>query len=149
MPKVRRAVASDLDAMIELFQHAPVSLVVTPIEPAREIWQQTLAQDGVDVLVSEEDERIVSTCMLITVPNLLRGGHEHGFIENVVTHDDYRRRGHGTAVIQAALELARAQGCFHVMLQTGRQDPGVHQFYERQGFTSENRVAYTVRYPET
>lgn len=97
--------------------------------------------------MSDEDCRIVATCMLITAPNLLREGRKHGFIENVVTHNRYLRRGHGSAVIQAALEAAWAQGCFHVMLRSGRKDPHVHRFYERQGFEGGLRVGYVARCP--
>ena len=145
MPKARLAVSSDIEGLIELFEHAPVSPVATPIEVARSIWTETLTRDGTQVFVSEEDQKIVSTCMLITVPNLLREGRKHAFIENVVTHNDYRRRGHGTAVIQSALESAWTQDCFQVMLQTGRQDPAVHEFYQGLGFQSGSRVAYAVR----
>ena len=147
MPRARLAVSTDLDSLLELFEHAPVSRHVTPIEAARAIWACTLAQDGVDVFVSDEESRIVATCMLITTPNLLREGRKHGFIENVVTHNSYLRRGHGSAVIQAALEAAWTQGCFHVMLQSGRKDPHVHRFYERQGFESGLRIGYVARCP--
>jgi len=145
MPRARPAVSTDLDSLLELFEHALVSRHVTPFEAAREIWASTLAQEGVDVYVSDEDSRIVSTCMLMTAPNLLREGRKHGFIENVVTHNSYLRRGHGSAVIQAALKAAWAQGCFHVMLQSGRKDPQVHRFYERQGFEGGLRVGYVAR----
>jgi GNAT superfamily N-acetyltransferase len=62
------------------------------------------------VFVSDEDARIVSTCMLITAPNLLRGSRPHGMIENVVTHPACQRRGHGRAVIGAALDQGLAAG---------------------------------------
>ena len=41
---------------------------------------------------------------------------------------------HGGAVIEAALAAAWANDCYHVLLQTGRQDARVHRFYERCGF---------------
>ncbi len=147
MPRARSAVLSDLDSLLDLFEHAPVSRRATPIEAARETWKQTLDQDGVYVFVSEEDSRIVATCMLITAPNLLREGRKHGFLENVVTHRDYVRRGHGSAVVQAALDKAWAQGCFHVLLQSGRKEAHVHRFYERQGFEGGVRVGYVARCP--
>jgi hypothetical protein len=52
--------------------------------------------------------------MLITAPNLLRGGRPHGMIENVVTH---------RAAIGAALDEAWQRGCRQVLLQSGRADP--------------------------
>src|SRR6516164_4790626 len=45
--------------------------------------------------------------MLITAQNLLRSGRRHSFL----THPDLRGRGHGRAVVQAALTHAWASDC--------------------------------------
>ena len=147
MPAARLANAADLDALLALFAVSEVSRAVEPRARAEQIWQETLARDGVAVFVSEADARIVSTCMLVTVPNLLRGGRQHGFIETVVTHSDYWGRGHGRAVIAAALAEAWNRDCHHVLLQSGRADPRVHRFYEGCGFVPGLRTAYAARRP--
>ena len=134
MPQARLAVSNDLAAILELFAQADVSASVMPIERAEEVWGQTLGQQGVYVFVSDTGPQIAATCMLITAPNLLRSGCQHGFVENVVTHSRFQRQGHGNAVVRAALDKAWQADCFHVLLQSGRQDPGVHRFYEKCGF---------------
>src|SRR5260370_33211039 len=106
MPAARLATPTDLDALLALFAVSEVSRAAEPRAKAEQIWQETLARDGLVVFVSEADARIVSTCMLITVPNLLRGGRQHGIIENAVTHPNFQDRGHGDAVIAAALAEA-------------------------------------------
>jgi GNAT superfamily N-acetyltransferase len=85
--------------------------------------------------------------MLITVPNLLRGGRRHAFLENVVTHPELRGRGFGKVVVQAALAHAWATDCYHVLMQSGRKDPRVHAFYEGLGFEPGLRVAYVAKRP--
>jgi GNAT superfamily N-acetyltransferase len=120
MPIARVAAAADLPSLLALFAASEVSRHAEPIERARQIWSETLARDGLLVFVSDEDAKIVSTCMLITAPNLLRGGRPHGMIENVVTHPAFQRRGHGRAVIGAALDEAWKRGCHQVLLQSGR-----------------------------
>jgi GNAT superfamily N-acetyltransferase len=85
--------------------------------------------------------------MLVTVPNMLRGGRQHGFIENVVTRPEFQGRGHGRAVIAAALAEAWQRDCHHVLLQSGRADPRVHRFYEGCGFVPGLRTAYAARRP--
>jgi len=87
--------------------------------------------------------------MLVIAPNLLRGGRRHGFLENVVTHPELRGRGHGRAVVLAALGHAWAADCHHVLMQSGRADPRVHAFYERLGFKPGLRVAYAAVRPKT
>jgi GNAT superfamily N-acetyltransferase len=147
MPAARLADAADLDALLALFAVSDVSRAVEPRARAEQIWQQTLARDGLAVFVSEADATIVSTCMLITVPNLLRGGRQHGIIENVVTHPNFQGHGHGRAVIAAALAEAWKRDCHHVLLQSGRADPRVHRFYQGCGFVPGLRTAYAARRP--
>jgi hypothetical protein len=71
------------------------------------VWQETLERQGVYVFVSEEGSRVAATCMLITAPNLLRQGKGHGFLENVVTHPNFRGLGHGLETLSAQRTLAR------------------------------------------
>jgi GNAT superfamily N-acetyltransferase len=147
MPLARLAQRADLASLLDLFRVAEVSASAEPIERAERIWLEMLSHDGVAVFVSAIDASIVSTCMLITAPNLLRAGWRHGFLENVVTHPEFRGRGHGRAVVDAALAAAWAKDCYHVLLQSGRNDPRVHRFYQRCGFEPGLRIGYVARRP--
>ena len=149
MPGAQFAHPSDLPSLLALFAASEVSSAAEPRERAERIWQETLAQPAVHVFVSDEHDRIAATCMLITAPNLLRSGRRHGFLENVVTHPDLRGRGrgHGRAVVQAALAHAWASDCHHVLMQSGRADPRGHVFYAKRGFVPGIRVAYAARRP--
>ncbi len=152
LPRARLATQSDLPHLLALFAASPVSAAAGPGR-VEGIWQATLAREGLYVFVSPAGTGagppLAATCTLITAPNPLRGGRQHGFLENVVTHPAHRRRGHGRAVIAAALEKAWAEDCFHVLLQSGRADPGVHQFYEKLGFQPGLRTAYVARPPRS
>jgi len=149
MPIARLARASDLPSLLSLFDVSEVSAVAQPQERVESIWRETLEQKGVDVFVSDDRGRVAATCMLITAPNLLRGGRRHGFLDNVVTHPELRGRGHGKAVVHAALAHAWATDCHHVLMQSGRADPRVHAFYEGLGFRPGLRVAYVATRPTT
>ena len=147
MPNARLANVDDLGALLVLFAASDVSRSVEPRARAEQIWAETLAREGVAVFVSDADSRIVSTCMLITTPNLLRGGRQFGIVENVATHPGYQGRGHGRAVIAAALDEAWKQDCYQVLMQSGRADPHLHRFYEACGFVPGLRTAYCARRP--
>src|SRR5262245_46428782 len=112
MPSARPAKASDLESLLALFRVSEVSRAAEPLARAEQIWTEMLSRDRLTVFVAEADSKIVSTCMLITAPNLLRSGRQHGFLENVVTHPDYRGHGFGRAVVRAALAAAWEQDCF-------------------------------------
>lgn len=145
MPSARLALLSDLPSLLALFAVSEVSRAVEPGEQAERVWRETLAQSGLYVFVSDEQDRIAATCMLITAPNLLRGGRRHGMLENVVTHPELRGLGHGRAVVQAALTRAWVEGCHQVLMQSGRRDRRVHAFYERLGFLPGLRTAYVAK----
>ena len=145
MPNARLAQAADLASLLDLYRAAEVSSSAEPKEKAEQIWLEMLSHESISVFVSAVDAQIVATCMLITAPNLLRAGRQHGFLENVVTHPEFRRQGHGRAVVHAAIATAWTKNCYHVLLQSGRKDPGVHRFYERCGFEPGIRVGYVAR----
>ncbi|GLH80851.1 hypothetical protein SSBR45G_57600 [Bradyrhizobium sp. SSBR45G] len=145
--RARLAQAADLERLLDLFRASDVSAPVEPRDRAEQIWSETLALRWVDVFVAEAGPRIVSTCMLIAAPNLLRGGRAHAFLDNVVTHPEFRGFGYGRAVVQAALTEAWAKDCHHVLLQSGRKDPRVHRFYENCGFEPGRRTAYVAHRP--
>ncbi len=147
MPDARIARGDDLAALLALFRVSEVSAAPEPVEQVERIWAKMLSRDGLTVFVSEAESKIVSTCMLITAPNLLRSGRQHAFLENVVTHPGFRGRGFGRAVVLAALAAAWQQDCFHVFLQSGRADPRVHRFYESCGFEPGLRTAYVAKRP--
>lgn len=146
-PVARLARSSDLDGLLRLFEAAEVSSFAEPRSRAEQIWSETMGRTGVSVFVAEAMQTIVATCMLIIAPNLLRSGRQHGFIENVVTHPDFRGQGYGSAVLSAALERAWQEDCHQVLLQSGRPDPRVHAFYQKAGFVPGLRTAYAATRP--
>jgi ribosomal protein S18 acetylase RimI-like enzyme len=57
-------------------------------------------------------------------------------IEELVVDEGARRQGIGRALIQAALDWARAQGCSEVELSTEPDNLKAQAFYRRLGFES-------------
>lgn len=143
MAIIRLAEVGDLPSLLALYGACGFSEYAPP-EDAPGIWQAILERDGTDVVVAVSDGQIVSSCTLITAPNLLRGGQSHGFLENVATHPGHRGLGYGRDVVRFALARAWREGCFHVMMQSGRKDAGVHEFYRKQGFAPGLRTAYVI-----
>lgn len=90
--------------------------------------------DRIMVIVAERAGLLLSTCTLVTIPNLTRGVRPYGLIENVVTHPDHRRTGLGRSVLSFALDAAWQAGCYKVMLATGSRREETLRFYEKAGF---------------
>ena len=56
--------------------------------------------------MNEIDGEIVSSCVCVIILNLTRGIRPYAFVENVVTHKDYRGKGCATDCLQYAKEIA-------------------------------------------
>ena len=149
MRKVRRAELSDFVPLARLYLYLNPGTPVLENPKAREIWSDILADPNVAVFVAVLGGELVASCTLITAPNLMRQGTPHAYLENVVTHGDHRRQGHGRAVIETALNDAWKRGCRQVALFTGRgrADPFVLDFYAKCGLREEGKAALIARCP--
>ena len=82
-----------------------------------------LATRASELMGGERGEaRLVASCSINLVANLTRGCRPFALIENVVTHSEHRGRGYGQALLAHAQAFAWGQGCYKVMLMTGRKD---------------------------
>ena len=147
MPTARLAYASDLPSLPALFAVSEVSRCAERRERAECIWEEILAQPSIHVFAPPSTTEPRPHACSITAPDLLRRGRRHGFLENIVIHPDLRVRGHGRALVQAALAHAWASDCHHVLMQNGRADPRVHALYEGLGFVRDLQAGYIAKRP--
>ena len=76
------------------------------------------------------------------IPNLTRGVRPYAFIENVVTHADYRCRGYARECLDYAKSIAVKENCYKMMLLTGSKNPATLRFYENAGYNSSDKTAF-------
>jgi len=120
--------------LLDLYQHLiPGDEKPTP-EEAVERFERFTSYPGSAIFLGETNGLLVSSCALVVVPNLTRGGRPYGLLENVVTHADHRQRGFGRQLLDAASEAAWNSGCYKLMLMTGSKKPETLAFYLRAGF---------------
>jgi GNAT superfamily N-acetyltransferase len=141
---IRHVQQDDLDRLQELYRHLLVNDVRCPPDEAAGVLQKFLLYPGSAILVGTIAGEFVTSCTLVVIPNLTRGGKPYALIENVVTHADWRKRGFGSAVLKAATEQAWDQGCYKVMLMTSSRNPETLAFYEAAGF-EQNKTGFQIR----
>ncbi len=142
---IRDAVSSDLDELLGLYAQLNPSDPGLPGDAAERIFAEMAAREGLYVLVAVVDGKLVGSVTLVVIPNLTRSGASYALAENVVTHDDYRRRGIGKALIAEAARRAEGAGCYKLMLLTGRTEPHVRAFYTDCGFR-QDKVGFQIRF---
>lgn len=145
MATVRSVREEELDELLDLYRMLnPDDPELARDEALRRQWDAMLADDSLDVLVAEQGDGLVASCLLSITPNLTRTARPFGVLENVVTHEDHRGDGHGKRVVEAAIERARERDCYKVMLLTGTEREWKLAFYESCGFDRDAKTGFVV-----
>lgn len=68
----------------------------------------------------------------------------HLYVDDLVTDEAARSRGHGARLLRWLVERARAAGCVQLQLASALWRADAHRFYEREGL---ERRSYTFELP--
>ncbi|WOB07877.1 GNAT family N-acetyltransferase [Piscinibacter gummiphilus] len=148
MMLIRRLQARELGELLALYAHLHSADDPLPSPPIVEsVWQEMLSHPRLQCFGGRVDGALVASCTLTIIPNVTRGCRPYGVIENVVTHAGHRQQGHGRAMLAHALAHAWAEGCYKVMLMTGRTDDATLRFYESSGFDRHAKQAFISKPP--
>jgi GNAT superfamily N-acetyltransferase len=142
---IRIARPTELAALLNLYRHLHPDDPVPDSATAAAAWSALTGSDLIKVIVADRAGLLISTCTLVTIPNLTRGVRPYGLIENVVTHPDHRRIGLGRAVLSFALDAAWQAGCYKVMLATGSRREETLRFYQKAGFDRGGKTFFEAR----
>ncbi len=138
--KIRQARASDLTALLPLYDHLRGGLawVKRPPMQASDSHRKALAQmlkdPGIHLLVAQEGSAVVGTCTLYVLPRVYWSGKPWAILDSIVVAEDGQGQGRGTALIKHALALAKRAGCSQVNLTSNTRRTRAHRFYETLGF---------------
>jgi GNAT superfamily N-acetyltransferase len=110
-------------------------LVMSQLRPlliAEEFFTRIKGQqsEGYQLAFLENDEAIVSVAGF-RIQNMLSSGKTF-YVDDLVTDDAARSQGHGEAMLQWLIALAREAGCDTFSLDSGTQRQDAHAFYLRQ-----------------
>ncbi|SBS38935.1 putative acetyltransferase [Marinomonas spartinae] len=143
--EIKKLQKADLEGLLRLYRHLHLDDEHLEFEKASEIWAQSAKNDAISYWGLFLKSTLVSSCQLVQVPNLTRGGRAYCLIENVVTHPEYRNRGYGKTLLTSVLDHAWSQGCYKAMLMTGRSEESVLEFYGSVGFNGGEKQAFIAK----
>jgi GNAT superfamily N-acetyltransferase len=84
--------------------------------------------------VGEENGAVVGTFALLIMDNLGHLGATSAVVEDVAVAPALQGRSVGRRLMEHALGLARASGCYKLSLSSNLKREAAHAFYERLGF---------------
>lgn len=139
---IREAEFEDLDQMLELylFLHEKKKPVLDA--HLKDVWKQIIEDKNHHIIVNEVDGKIISSCVCVIIPNLTRDIRPYAFIENVVTHADYRGKGYASACLDYAKKIALSENCYKMMLLTSSKEKSTLDFYRNAGYNSNDKTVF-------
>ena len=139
---VREVEENELNELLELYLFLHEKFLPEITEHLRNTWRTIMQDENHHIIVKEIDGKIVSSCVCVIIPNLTRNIRPYAFIENVVTHGDYRGKGYATECLNYAKEIAEKTNCYKMMLLTGSKKETILNFYRNAGYNSTDKTAF-------
>ena len=139
---VREARKEELNDLLELYLNLHEDSIPKHDEHLKDTWDQIINDKNHHLIVNEIDGKIVSSCVCVIIPNLTRNVRPYAFVENVVTHADYRKKGYAKECLDHAKSIAIKENCYKMMLLTGSKKPETLRFYENAGYNSSDKTAF-------
>lgn len=147
--ELRELNEKDLESLIKLYEQLDGANGDFTAEDACKIWKAEIEGNRkIKYFGAVERGKVISTCYCLIIPNLTRLGSSIAFVENVVTDKEYRGQGLGRKVMEKAIEFARENNCYKIILQSASFRKEAHQFYKNLGFDGESKKAFIMKLKE-
>jgi hypothetical protein len=119
---------------VSLYRHLYPQYQMFAPALAASAFRQAMDEPGVTILAGFLGKRLVSSCMLIVIPNATWAGSPVGLIENIVTHSGHRQNGFAGEVIGCAIKLAWRLGGAKTLVLGGFNDAAMLGLCTSAGF---------------
>ena len=139
---IREITEKDLDGLLTLYTQLHKNPFPEKSDKLMQLWSDILSDPDHHIIVCEEKEKIVSSCVCVIIPNLTHEQRPYALIENVVTDEKYRKKGYATACLDFAKEIASKENCYKIMLMTGSKEESTLDFYRKSGYNSNDKTAF-------
>ena len=139
---VREVRHEDLNELLELYTFLHEDSIPEMNDHLADVWNMIIEDSNHHLIVNEIEGKLVSSCVCVIIPNLTRSVRPYAFVENVVTHGDYRGKGYATECLNYAKRIAEKENCYKMMLLTGSKKPETLKFYENAGYNSSDKTAF-------
>lgn len=139
---VREANKEDLKEILELYLCLHEESIPEESDYLLSTWNQIIEDENHHLIVNEINGKIVSSCVCVIIPNLTRNVRPYAFVENVVTHTDFRGQGLASECLEYAKQMAQQRNCYKMMLLTGSKKKETLDFYTRAGYNSTDKTAF-------
>lgn len=145
MDMIRLATREDLAGLLALYRELRPHDPELSVAQADNALHELLTNPDIFLIVVEENQQLIASCMLGLIPTLTNGARPFAMIEHVITNSHCRGKGIGTRMLRFAIDLAWQKNCYKVMLLSGMQRVEAHRVYEKLGFRGDVEKGYALK----
>lgn len=138
--EIRSVQDRDLYGLLALYTQLHSNAMPASSERLSALWDSIRADPNHHIIVAEYNGAIVSSCVLVVIPNLTHDQRPYALIENVVTDAQHRNMGLASACLAFAKEIAVRENCYKIMLLTGSKREETLRFYRNAGYNSQDKT---------
>jgi ribosomal protein S18 acetylase RimI-like enzyme len=132
--KIRIMTIEDYDEIYNLWINTP-GMGLNNLDDSKDGFAKYLARNPNTCFVAEKDDSIIGAILC---------GHDgrRGYISHTSVAGSERRRGVGTALVNAAISALKYEEINKVALVVFSKNENGNAFWEKQGFTQRNDLIY-------
>jgi GNAT superfamily N-acetyltransferase len=137
MTLVRLATEKDIPRILELYRQLsfnPTEHRSPSVAECQQVFQKMSTLPGYELLVAEEDGKVVGSTVLAILPGFAHGTSPFAVVEYVVVDEKHRSRGIGKLLMAYVIARAKKAGCYKIMLTSDKRRKQAHEFYRSLGF---------------
>ena len=139
----REASKEDLEEVLGLYAQPDFDDgKILSLSEAEHLFERMAHYPDYKIYVALCEEQLVGTFALLVMDNLGHLGAPSAIIEDVAVDPRWQGHGIGKKMMEHALELCRAKGCYKAVLSSNLKRERAQAFYESLGF---ERHGYSYR----
>lgn len=140
--KIREVIDQDLKGLLTLYTQLHDNPLPEETEELISLWRSILEDKNHHIIIGTMENKIITSCVVVIVPNLTHSQRPYALIENVITHESHRNKGYASLILDYAKELAKKENCYKIMLMTGSKKESTLNFYEKAGYNKLDKTAF-------
>ena len=139
MRQIRKATGADASGIANLYSE------LTSLSPVRVEAERidAVAQDNnTYLMVVADDDELIATALVVLANDVMFARQPFAVVENFIVSKDYQRQGVGKSLMDHIEEFCIAQDCSKIMLLSGSDNSGAHDFYTAMGFDPDAKLGF-------
>jgi len=139
MREFRKAKPQDAEAVVKLYKELDT---FSAIQVLPERIAEVAADDNTYLIVCDDGEDLLATALISLCNDVMFNRQPFAIIENFVVARDYQREGIGKSMMDHIEEFCLARDCSKIMLLSGADNRGAHDFYAAMGFDPDAKLGF-------